>query len=260
MPLRDSDTPPPRGRVTALFDDLASGFGLLSRLPVPLRPFTGARSVWAWPLVGALLGGAAAAVAAAGQAVGLPAGLIAAAVMATGAILTGAMHEDGLADSADGLFGGWTKERRLEIMKDSRIGSYGVLALLLAALARWSALVALIEAGPIWAVLLAVGCLSRAPMAVLMAALPPARPGGLSAGTGRPPAARVAVGLVIAGSIATAACGAAALPFALAACLPALLMAGLARARIGGQTGDILGATQHLAEVAILGTAAALIT
>lgn len=260
MPLRDSDTPLPRGGVPGLLDDLASGFGLLSRLPVPTRPFTGARSVWVWPLVGAVVGLVAAGAGWAGQAMGLPAGVTAAAVMATAAILTGAMHEDGLADSADGLFGGWTRERRLEIMKDSRIGSYGVLALLLTALVRWSALVALIGAGPVWPVLVAAGALSRAPMAILMAALPPARPGGLSAGTGRPPARRAAAGLGLAVLIAALCAGPAALPYTLAAILPALLMAALARARIGGQTGDILGASQHLAETAILATAAALLS
>ena len=143
--------------------------------------------------------------------------------MATGVILTGAMHEDGLADSADGLFGGWTVERRLEIMKDSRIGTYGMLALLLSGLARWAALTALIAAGPIWPVLIAAGALSRAPMAVMMALMPNARQGGLSASTGRPPLPRAALGCGIALAIALPL--GSGWPLLLAATLPALAMA-----------------------------------
>ena len=71
-------------------------------------------------------------------------------MLALGAMLTGGLHEDGLSDTADGLFGGWTRERRLEIMKDSRVGSYGVLALVLVTLVRWSALTAILAAGSLW--------------------------------------------------------------------------------------------------------------
>ncbi|OYU19757.1 MAG: adenosylcobinamide-GDP ribazoletransferase [Rhodobacteraceae bacterium PARR1] len=242
-----------------LGDDLASGFGLLSRLPLPQRVFSGARSVWVWPLVGAVIGAAAGLAAWAGTATGLPAGVTAAGVMAVTALLTGAMHEDGLADSADGLFGGWTPERRLEIMKDSRIGSYGMLALMITGLARWSALTALIAAPSAMAVLIAAGALSRAPMAVMMALMPNARQGGLSAGTGRPSLPRAALACALALTLALAALGLVALPLTLAALVPALAMARLAHARIGGQTGDILGATQHLSETAILIAASALL-
>lgn len=245
------------GRLT---DDLASGFGLLSRLPVPTRAFTGALSVWVWPMVGAVIGLVAGLVGLAAAVAGLPPGVTAALVMAVGVILTGAMHEDGLADSADGLFGGWTPERRLEIMKDSRIGSYGMLALLLVGLARWATLSALIAAGPVWAALVAAGALSRAPMAVIMAVMPNARQGGLSAGTGRPPLPRALLACAIALGIAGAVSPQHALTFALAAILPALGMAVLAQRRIKGQTGDILGAAQHLSDTAVLIVASAMLS
>ena len=244
MPLRDI--------MAQLGDDLASGFGLLSRLPLPQRAFSGARSVWVWPLVGAVIGAAAGLAAWGGATLGLPPGVTAAGVMAVTTLLTGAMHEDGLADSADGLFGGWTAERRLEIMKDSRIGSYALLALLITGLARWSALTVVIAVPSAMAILIAAGALSRAPMAVMMALMPNARQGGLSAGTGRPGLLRTALCCALALAVALIAVGPAALPLALAVILPALAMAWLAQRRIGGQTGDILGAAQHLGETALL--------
>lgn len=244
MPLRDT--------LARCADDLASGFGLLSRLPLPQRAFSGARSVWVWPLVGAVIGAAAGLAAWAGTVAGLPPGVTAAAVMAVTTLLTGAMHEDGLADSADGLFGGWTPERRLEIMKDSRIGSYGMLALLITGLARWSALTVLIAAPSALLILIAAGGLSRAPMAMMMALMPNARKGGLSAGTGRPSLPRTALCCGLALAIALTALGPAAFPLILAAILPAVAMAALAQRRIGGQTGDILGAAQYLGETAVL--------
>jgi hypothetical protein len=119
-------------------------------------------------------------------ALGVAPGAAAAVAVGTQAMVTGALHEDGLADSADGLWGGWDKTRRLAIMKDSHIGTYGVLALILVMLLRWTALAALFAQGTPWAALIAAGALSRAPMAVLMAALPNARGTGLSHSVGRP--------------------------------------------------------------------------
>ena len=174
--------------------------------------------------------------------------------------LGGGDHGDnGLADSADGLWGGWTRERRLEIMKDSRIGSYGVLALGIVGLLRWSALAFAFEAGALWAPVIAAAVLSRAPMAAVMAALPNARGVGLSAHQGRPGARVAGVGVALALAVALAAAGGAALMMALAAALAAAAVALTARAKIGGQTGDILGATQQMAEAACLAAFCAMI-
>ncbi|MEM6390903.1 MAG: adenosylcobinamide-GDP ribazoletransferase, partial [Pseudomonadota bacterium] len=124
-------------RITAWRDDLALAAMLLTRLPVPINvsdPGRSAASCWAWPLIGAALGAATMGLAALAMAAGLSAGFAAALAMAGFALMTGALHEDGLADTADGLWGGRTPERRLEIMRDSRIGAYGVVALILVGL------------------------------------------------------------------------------------------------------------------------------
>jgi adenosylcobinamide-GDP ribazoletransferase len=232
--------------------DLLSAFALLSRLPLPNHRATGAASAWAWPLVGAVLGALGAALASGALWLGVTPGVTAALVLAIGAMLTGGLHEDGLSDTADGLYGGWTRERRLEIMKDSRVGSYGVLALVLVTLARWSALTAVLVYGGHWTALVASGALSRAPMALIMALLPNARGEGLSHATGRPSPATALLALILAMAIAAALTGWAAVPLVFAALAAALWLAFSALRRIGGQTGDILGASQQLAEAACL--------
>jgi adenosylcobinamide-GDP ribazoletransferase len=229
-----------------------SAFALLSRLPLPNHRATGAASAWAWPLVGAVLGALGATLASGALWLGVTPGVTAALVLAIGSMLTGGLHEDGLSDTADGLYGGWTKERRLEIMKDSRVGSYGVLALVLVTLARWSALTAVLVYGGHWAALVASGALSRAPMALIMALLPNARGEGLSHATGRPSPATALLALILAMAIAAALTGWAAVPLIFAALAAALWLAFSALRRIGGQTGDILGASQQLAEAACL--------
>jgi adenosylcobinamide-GDP ribazoletransferase len=248
--------PPERDIAARLLPDLWSAFALLTRLPVPDHRGTGAASAWAWPMVGAVLGALGAALAWGALALGVTPGVAAALVLALGAVLTGGLHEDGLSDAADGLFGGWTRERRLEIMKDPRVGSYGVLALVLVTLARWSALTALFAAGAVWG-LVAAGAVSRAPMAAIMAALPNARGAGLSRATGRPGPRGTLIGAALAVACAFLFAGWAALPMVLAAALATAWLARLAQRRIGGQTGDILGAAQQLAEAAALAVLAA---
>ena len=211
-----------------------------------------AASAWAWPLVGAALGAAAAALASAALWLGVTPGVTAVLVLAFGAMLTGGLHEDGLSDTADGLFGGWTKARRLEIMKDSRVGSYGVLALVLVVLARWSALTALLVFGGHWAALVATGALSRAPMALIMALLPNARGEGLSHATGQPAPGIALAALGLGLAIAVALTGWTGIAMAAAALGAGAVLSASALRRIGGQTGDILGASQQLAEVACL--------
>ena len=239
-----------------LLDDLWSGFALLSRLPVPDHHGSGADSAWAWPLVGAVLGGIAALVGGVALWLGFTPGVVAGLVLTLGAILTGGLHEDGLSDTADGLFGGWTRERRLEIMKDSRVGSYGVLALVLITLIRWSALTTILAGGSPW-VLVAVGAISRAPMAVVMSALPNARDNGLSHATGRPSGTVALAGVALAVGIALLFAGWGMVAMLMLVAAVTALLARSAQARIGGQTGDILGATQQLAEATALAVLAA---
>ena len=234
--------------------DLIASLGLLTRLPLPATTVAprGGAAAWVWPVAGVIIGALAGMVAALALALGLTPWVAAALTMTATAMLTGAMHEDGLADTADGLWGGWDKARRLEIMKDSHIGSYGVLVLILVTLARWSALSAILAAGNHWAAVVSVAALSRAAMAVLMAWLPNARASGLSSLVGRPSThvAWLAVGL--AGLICLLLIGwitFAMMAFAGFVCLGLGL---IARAKIGGQTGDILGASQQLTEAAAL--------
>ncbi|ESW60050.1 MAG: cobalamin 5'-phosphate synthase [Rhodobacter sp. CACIA14H1] len=246
-----------RDTATRALADLAAAFSLLTRLPVTTRDAPSPRAAWAWPVAGAAVGALAAAAASVALWLHLPAGVAAALALMAGALLTGGLHEDGLADTADGLIGGQTRERRLEIMKDSRIGAYGTLALLLVTLLRWSALTALIASGQHWAALLAAGALSRAPMAVLIATLPNARGTGLSHLTGRPPREAVVAALAIAVATGFLCTGLTVVPLALAAAATTALLARAASRKIGGQTGDILGASQQLAEAAVLAFAAA---
>jgi adenosylcobinamide-GDP ribazoletransferase len=241
---------------TRLLPDLLSAFALLSRVPVPDHKGSGAASAWAWPVVGAALGALTALIAQLALWLGFTHGITAVLVLGLGAVLTGGLHEDGLSDTADGLFGGWTRERRLEIMKDSRVGSYGVLALVLVTLARWSALTSVLATGSPW-VLVAVGALSRAPMAVIMAALPNARGTGLSHATGRPTPQGALIGAALSVACAILFAGWAALTMLGAVIVISALLARSATRRIGGQTGDILGAAQQLAEAAALAVLAA---
>ncbi|MCV6584164.1 MAG: adenosylcobinamide-GDP ribazoletransferase [Marinibacterium sp.] len=242
--------------------DLPVALVLLSRLPLPRLPdgafAAQARAAWAFPLAGALVATLAAGLGWVALALGLPVTVCAGLVIAAQIVMTGAMHEDGLADTADGLWGGWSRDRRLEIMKDSHIGSYGVLALVLGVGLRWTALAALLAQGAAGLPLvIAVGALSRVPLPILMTALPQARPGGLAASVGTPGAAPCALALLIGLGIGVMLAGGAVIGPVLAASVAVLALAWVARVKIGGQTGDILGASQQLAELAMLCTFAA---
>jgi adenosylcobinamide-GDP ribazoletransferase len=162
------------------------------------------------------------------------------------------MHEDGLADTADGFWGGFTTERRLEIMKDSHIGTYGVIALVLSLLVRWAMFTTLVSNGAILAPMVAAATLSRTPMVGMMALMPNARRGGLSASVGRPGVPVAGLALAFALLIALPLAGAASLPVLLATALPAIGLVLVANRKIGGQTGDVLGAGQQLVEIAVL--------
>lgn len=232
--------------------DIAEALGLLSRLPVPSHNPRGGASAWAWPIAGlavALLTGLVAVIA---LSLGVPPVLAAGLALAAQIAVTGGLHEDGLADTADGFWGGATPARRLEIMKDSRIGSYGVVALVLSLGLRWQALSLLLASGHGAAPLVAAAVLSRGTMAVLMASLPNARGDGLSAAVGRPSQATAFLAAGVALGLGFAAVGWALLAPLLWLSLAAIGLAAVARAKIGGQTGDVLGAAQQIGEIAVL--------
>ncbi|GGL69986.1 adenosylcobinamide-GDP ribazoletransferase [Wenxinia marina] len=243
-----------KGDLVAAGDPLAA-LALLTRLPVRLPDGAGGRmgrAAWAWPLAGLVVAVIGWAVIGAATAVGLPPPLAAGLGLAALVMVTGALHEDGLADSADGLWGGADTARRLEIMKDSRIGSYGVIALVLSLGLRWQALALLVAAGAAGPALVAALMLSRAAMAETMAALPAARESGLSRLVGRPPRAAAVLASGLAALAALLALGGAGVVATLVALAVASGWAAVARSKIGGQTGDILGAGGQLVEIAAL--------
>lgn len=235
--------------------DVVTALTLLSRLPIPQSGHgRGAAAAWAYPVAGLILGGMAAMAGAVCHAAGLPSPLAALIVLAFLIGSTGAMHEDGLADTADGLWGGWTADQRLKIMKDSRIGTYGVIALTLSIAARWAALWLLYELDPgaaAAAIMTAAG-LSRAAIPALMATLPHARDDGLSHSVGGVQPGTAWLGIAIAAVAAFILSGSGAIGAMIWAAAAALAVFRLARARIGGQTGDILGAAQQVCEIAVL--------
>ncbi|MDV4145339.1 adenosylcobinamide-GDP ribazoletransferase [Shimia sp. FJ5] len=236
----------------AMPSDITTALALLTRLPVHAAFERGARAAWAYPLAGLAVALVAALPTGVLLCFGVAPLLAGVVFVALQVILTGAMHEDGLADSADGLWGGWERVRRLEIMKDSHIGSYGVLALVLALGARILAVGLLLgHGGWLWP-LLAVAMLSRATMPALMAALPHARDTGLSHAQGRAPQETALLAAGLAALAALLFCGFSGIGLALLAGLTALTCAAIAKAKIAGQTGDILGATQQMTEIALL--------
>jgi adenosylcobinamide-GDP ribazoletransferase len=251
-----------RGGLRRVAADLKISVLFSTRLPL-VHSFTIAGAdiagaSWALPLAGALVGLLGAIAYWLVHAAGLPpfpAGVLA---LAATLVATGCLHEDGLADTADGFGGGATRERKLEIMRDSRIGSYGTCALLLSLLLRASALASLAEPALVAGALVAAHACARATMPVLMWLVPHARADGLSADAGRPPAASVAAAVVL-GVVAVglglnlgAAIVAVSLLFAAVA-----FVAWLSRKQIGGQTGDVLGALEQVSEIIILLVAAA---
>jgi adenosylcobinamide-GDP ribazoletransferase len=234
---------------------LRVAFAFLTRLGVrhPRDAAMGdlGRAGWAFPLVGLVVGGIGGGIAAGALALDLPPLLAAILGVAAMVLVTGALHEDGLADVADGFGGAFERDKKLAIMRDSRIGTYGVLALILVLAGRLAAIEALQEPLVALAAVIAAAVLSRAAMVALMAALPAARPSGL--GAGRPGAANVACATIIAVALAIAALGpVGGIIAAAAVALVAGLFAALAMRQIGGATGDVLGAAQQLSDVTAL--------
>lgn len=237
--------------------DLIRAAQLLTRLPVPGGDGTrAAEAAWAWPLIGAFVASAQVVTGLLALWVGLPASVAAGVALAAGIAITGGLHEDGLADCADGFWGGMTRARRLEILKDSRIGAYGVLALIVTMGLRWALFATLLATAPL--TLLACAMISRAGMAAVMAGLPFARDNGLAAHVGKPPLWAVWVGIGCAGfgAIVTAGLGAG-LTAGVVALGATLGVAAVAKVKIGGQTGDVLGAAQVVAEISALAACAA---
>ncbi|MFO0993954.1 MAG: adenosylcobinamide-GDP ribazoletransferase [Hyphomicrobiales bacterium] len=240
---------------------LLASLAFLTRLPISSaqRPMPLVVAMPLFPVAGALIGAFTGAVVAFLADSGIAPLLAACLACAATLCLTGALHEDGLADTADGFGGGITRERRLEIMRDSHIGTYGTLALIVMAIAKVAAIAAIVPSLG-WCsllVLAATGAASRAAIVWLMAKTPPARSDGLSASAGQPDNETLkwtlAVGLITAFLLLLWAVGFAGTVFALLAGAAATLaVQRLALRQIGGQTGDVCGAVQVASEIAML--------
>src|SRR5262245_10162677 len=237
-------------------DDFKTAVAFLTRLPMPhpqgSMPPNFVRAHRMFPVMGALIGAAIGLFCLVMRATGLPDLASAALALGAGTILTGALHEDGLADVADGFGGGRDPAAKLEIMRDSRLGTYGALILLVSFAAKLSALAALPDAQVVYG-LIAAHTLARGVLPAMSLNLPYARKDGLAANAGQPGAAvvtmAIAIGLVIA---LVALSWANAFWAALVTALSAVFMAWLAKRQIGGQTGDVLGAAEQVAETAVL--------
>jgi len=241
-------------------DDLAINLGFYTRLPLPHAPIAGpelARASWAAPVAGAvvgLLGAAAFGLGSVAQLPPLPAATLAVAMTV---MVTGGLHEDGLADVADGL-GGTSRERKLEIMRDSRLGTYGATALVLSIVLRLSTLASLRAPVTVAIALVLAHMAGRAAIPVFMRLVPPARTDGLSAGAGPAPGASAAVAAMLGILVLIAGLPLRCAVLALTGIGVALfVMARLSIKHFGGQTGDVLGAVEQLVEIAVMLGAAA---
>jgi adenosylcobinamide-GDP ribazoletransferase len=222
----------------------------------PAAPVGGAviaQGAWAFPIAGIIVAAIGALVYWLAHRIGLPPWPCAALSVAATMLVTGALHEDGLADTVDGFGGGATREQKLDIMRDSRTGAYGVCALVLTIILRVSALASLATPALVVPALFAAHGAARAVLAVFMFFLPPARSSGLSAAAGQPPrqsaGAAAVLGLVIVGLCLGPWLGLAAL---LVLAVAAAVLGWLSLTQIDGQTGDVLGAVEQTGEIVVL--------
>lgn len=237
--------------------ELRASIAFCTRLPL-LGAATGggvtiAASAWAFPIAGIVVGLIGAVVYVLAHRAGLPSWPAAALSVASTLFATGCLHEDGLADTADGFGGGKTREHKLDIMRDSRIGTYGVCALTLSLLIRVSALASFFDTRSVVWALIASHVAARAAMPALMFLLKPARSDGLSFGAGQPTGLGVIAALAI-GFVVLVFCLHPGRGFVALICLAVVvaLMAGLSSKQIGGQTGDVVGALEQVSEIVVL--------
>ena len=230
---------------------LVAALQFLTRVPIRLRrePDLGRTVAW-FPLAGALIGAVIGA-AAAGLWHLVPPLLAGGVAVAFGLLITGAFHEDGLGDVADAFGGGTTVERRLEIMKDSRHGTYGVAAMCASIVVRAIALGSMPGPWDMFVTAVAAHTMGRAAAVGLAGSVRLARHDGLGADYGRSTTPmRAILGIAAGVAVTIAAVGWWAAPVALTAAVAALATGLLAKRKIGGISGDVLGAAEQVAECA----------
>ena len=236
--------------------NIVRAISLTTRLPVNpdfmshIEPKTD--SSWAYPIVGIILAIPISILGYILSILGFDSGVISAVLIITLIFLTGAMHEDGLADTADGFWGGWTKDTRLEIMKDSRIGTYGVIALVFSILIRWYCLKITIDQNLLFIAVVVSAILSRSLMSCYMWITPNAKDKGLSFNTGRPDDISAIVAFTLGASVTLLLVGFKGIFLLLLGSIIVWLSRILSLHKIDGQTGDTIGAVQQICEVIIL--------
>jgi adenosylcobinamide-GDP ribazoletransferase len=236
--------------------DLKVAMAFCTRLPVGANEaLTGtdvARAFWAMPVAGIIVGALAALAYVIAHWVGVPPLPAAALSLAATMVATGCLHEDGLADTADGL-GGTTREETLAIMHDSRIGTFGTCALVLSLLIRAGAIASLATPGLVAAALIAANAAARACLPIALSLLPPARADGLSAEasrvSGETAAVAAAIGVL---SVFFAAGLTSTIIIAVLLLLAIGAFAQYCRRALGGHTGDALGALEQVGEIIVL--------
>ncbi len=264
-----TETPPdPLSKRLSMSADALLCLRFYTRLPIPTLPFepTGPRAPFSAvlrlaPLAGVVVGLLTATILFCAAAVGLPSLVVAALALLAAVLVTGGLHEDGLADCADGFGGGSTRARKLEIMRDSRLGSYGALAVGFSLLLRTGALSGLLDRSGVavaCTATIAAAAVSRGFGLLPLAVLGPARPDGMSQSAGRMPA-RDFLGCctiaAVVGTMLPVMAGVGLRSALLADLLAAAAVAAathLAQRQIGGHTGDVAGASQQVAEMAFL--------
>lgn len=254
-----------RSNAAQLWYEARLCLGFLTRVPVFSIEYSGHSSLagacWAFPVVGVCIGLVAAIALWLANGFGLASELAALLAVASLILLTGALHEDGLADTADGFGLGGDKEKRLAAMRDPRIGVFGMVALMVVFAARWTALADLVAISFAQGAtaMIAAAAISRGILPYVMHTVANARSDGLSAAAGRPEAQPALIALAIAAVVAMFAFGfGGTVLVALVTGLLTFAIVAVARRLIGGQTGDVLGAIQQVSEAAILITAAGL--
>lgn len=237
-------------------NDFLIALSLLTRIPINIDHNNvderSRKASWAYPLVGALVGAIAALTANILNFFGLPVTICTIMALLTMVALTGGIHEDGLSDSADGLGGGTDKDSILKIMKDSRIGSFGTIALVLIILGRYGSMNELMKIDQLFWPLVAAGAVSRVPMVGAMVYLKPARNDGLSVSVGAPPKFSFIIALIIGILSCVLVVGILSILVLLGVGIITIIIFYIANEKISGQTGDVLGASQQFAELIAL--------
>jgi adenosylcobinamide-GDP ribazoletransferase len=243
----------PNLHLHSIWQDVTTGLGFFTRLPVGASTTSLSDAARVFSLIGALIGIGATLFYVFGLWIGLSSPMSAILAVAATAVVTGALHEDGLADFADMLGVRGDRPRKLAVMRDSTIGSYGTLALIFISLMKVAALMELAVPGQVAGALISAHALGRGVLPLIMRTYPLARSDGLAVHAGKPPVNGTYLALILGALIAGLVGGpGVALVATVSALAAGFLVAHLAHRQLGGYTGDVLGAAEQIIEVTVI--------